>query len=698
MMMKKIFTRTFIGAMLFVSVSAQAQDSLFISEVTDPEDDYTGRFIELYNAGGEAVDFSTNTFYLSRQSNGGTTWGDVQLTGIVAAGETFVIGGSAFETIYGFAPDFETGILIGNGDDAYCLFRDGNHGTGTLYDTYGVVDTDGTGELWEYMDSRAERIASVVIPNTQWTAAEWEIISANVIDCDPGTHHGSGTTLLPGDFTITLLNDTVDGGQPVEVAVLVSELTATDNIISYQFDIDFDISVLEYTGFSLTGTLAEGGTAVANSGVSGVVSVSYMNSTAITGAGDILIIQFNSLVAESTDLLISNAYLNNTPVQNLINGTVIITETSPPTAFINYSDTVNRFADTLLITAIFSEPMDATNPVSLSLSGVVTLADVEMTRLNDTVYTYLYQIPKADGVVTVRLSNGTDLWGNEVVSVPTSGDTFAIAIFFLGDVNDDGLILAYDAALTLQYSVGIDPMPGIDPLPWENWRDSTANVDGTGAITAYDAGLILQYSAGIISSFSAETTKSVSMADVTIEVVGNNIVFYSYGELLGLNVSTTNENGILGTPVVLEENFTAEFLSAFNISGTTYKLGLCTVSSPAEGAAVLKIPFNSSGSVIFHMIVNTDEKIVTVDLVTGMGESENEPVVIYPNPAADQLQIGGLSGSTVARIYSIHGKLLLTSYVEGHTGTINLSDLSAGFYLIMLETNKGTVVRRFSKK
>ncbi len=86
------------------------------------------------------------------------------------------------------------------------------------------------------------------------------------------------------------------------------------------------------------------------------------------------------------------------------------------------------------------------------------------------------------------------------------------------DVDDDGVILAYDAALTLQYSVGIDPMPILDPLPWEPWRDSTANVDGAGDITAFDAGMILQYSAGIISEFSSEALKSAPVAAVTIEV------------------------------------------------------------------------------------------------------------------------------------------------------------------------------------
>jgi predicted extracellular nuclease len=99
MMMKRIFTNQFLCAVLFVSISAQAQESLFISELADPADDYSGRFIELYNAGSEDIDFNTTTCYLSRQSNGGTSWGDLQLTGTVAAGGTFVIGGSRFEAL-----------------------------------------------------------------------------------------------------------------------------------------------------------------------------------------------------------------------------------------------------------------------------------------------------------------------------------------------------------------------------------------------------------------------------------------------------------------------------------------------------------------------------------------------------------------------------------------------------------------------
>ncbi len=694
--MKRIFTNQFLCAVLFVSFSAQAQNSLFISEVTDPADDYSGRFIELFNAGSEIIDFSTITCYLSRQSNGGASWGDLQLSGTVAAGSTFVIGGSGFEALYGKAPDQVSGILIGNGDDVYALFTAGDHETGVLHDILGVIDVDGTGELWEYEDSRALRMVDVLIPNTTWTASEWEIASADMADCDPGTHHGSVPidTISPGSFSMAILNDTVDRGQAVELVVAVSELTMEDNIISYQFDIDFDNAVLEFTGLTVEGTLAEGGTAVVNPGIPGRLSVGYMNATALIGAGGILRLQFNSLLTDTTELLLSNAYLNTITVQDLIHGTVIIAESAPPSAVITYSDSVNRYADTLEISATLSEPMDEANPVLLSLGGAVILANAVMTRLSETVYTYLYQIPKADGDVSLTMSNGTDLWGNEVVPVPRAGGTFTINGFIPGDVNDDGVIQAYDAALTLQYSVGIDPLPEVDPMPWEPWRDSTANVDGSSGITANDAGMILQYSAGIISGFPSVLLKSASLAYVSLELVEDHIVFYSHGELLGLNINTINEDGILGTPEVLKE----EFMRAINMDGTTYRIGLCTASSASDGDAIMRIPFNGSGSVTFHIIENAEERVATVDLLTGMFVSELSQIEIYPNPVTDILLISGLSGPAFVGIYNIHGQVLLTTHTEGNRGEIDLSNLPGGLYMIMFEIGKETVIRKFLKR
>ncbi|HBY17707.1 MAG TPA: hypothetical protein DEH00_00875 [Candidatus Marinimicrobia bacterium] len=164
---------------------------LIISEVADPKDNTDARFIEIYNNSGGTVNFSNQTWYLSRQANG-STWVDLQLTGALSHGEIFVIGFGAdytkFRNAYGFDPDMSSGFISGNGNDGYFLYYGGDHTSGVLVDAYGVINEDGTGKAWEYTDSRAVRGLNQTVSqgNPTWTASEWTISKANVADCTPG--------------------------------------------------------------------------------------------------------------------------------------------------------------------------------------------------------------------------------------------------------------------------------------------------------------------------------------------------------------------------------------------------------------------------------------------------------------------------------------------------------------------------------
>jgi hypothetical protein len=636
-MMKNLQKHSFAAYLLYIAISASAQNGLIISEITDPADDFSGRFVELFNAGSEDIDFSTETFYLSRQSNGGTGWGDLQLVGNIPPGETFVIGGSGFESLYGFLPDQESGILIGNGNDAYFLFKNGDHTSGLLHDIYGVQDVDGSGEAWEYTDSRALRKSEVISANTSWTSDEWTISVANFADCDPGTHHGSGGGIIipPGEFLLQIASDTAFQGRMLEIPVSCSELKSEDGIISFQFELDYNADVLEYTGVNLNGTIADGGTIVVNTSNINKISLSYMNSVAIIGEGPLVHLQFNTLTIDTTELILSNAYLNNSPVQNMINSEVIILPTLAPIAILSYSDTINRFTDTLHITATFNDEMDPDNEVALNFTGALELSDILMTRQGAGVYTCDFYIPKADGIVTVRISKGNNIWGTPAEPVPGSGALFSILKFNAGDVDDDGYILAYDAALTLQYSVGLDPIPTLDPWPWEAWRDSTANVDNVAGITANDAGMILQYSAGIINSFSQMFKKATGKPDVEIRIVDDHMVFYSIGNLLGLNITINNKNAILGIPVTIG----GQHLLAFNETEQNFRIGVCTAVPPASGTEFLKIPFFGESPILLKMLINTTEKNVKLNLVSSKDEVTNSKLEVYPNPASGILNV-----------------------------------------------------------
>jgi hypothetical protein len=184
------------------------------------------------------------------------------------------------------------------------------------------------------------------------------------------------------------------------------------------------------------------------------------------------------------------------------------------------------------------------------------------------------------------------------------------------------------------------------------------------------------------------------MPDVTVEVLDRHILFYSHGDLLGLNIDVSNENGTLGIPEVLKE----EFMSAVNMDASSYRIGLCTASPVRDGEAVLKIPCTGSGAVTFRMIVNTEVKEVTIDLATGLNKAVAGGIEIYPNPVRDILTIGGLTHPAVAEIFNIHGQLLLNASTVGPTGEVNVSALPAGLYMISVESDGETLVKRFIKR
>lgn len=200
----------------FTTVAAPEIPALLISEVTDPGDVYQTRFVELYNNSGSTIDFSSETWYLCRQTNGGSTWEDKLLTGTLAHGDVYISANSNenesdyFYVNFGFMADFDYGGSSGNGDDGYFLYYGGDHTTGTLVDAFGVIDIDGTGEGWEYEDSRAVR-KGVTEGNPTWTASEWEITPADVADCTPGTLAGDyPLPIALASFTATAVNGTVE--------------------------------------------------------------------------------------------------------------------------------------------------------------------------------------------------------------------------------------------------------------------------------------------------------------------------------------------------------------------------------------------------------------------------------------------------------------------------------------------------------
>lgn len=104
---------------------------------------------------------------LGSANNGGGTDGEEFTFPAVAVtkGTVLYVASEApeFTNFFGFAPDYVDSVSSINGDDAIELFENG-----TVVDVFGEIDTDGTGQPWEYLDGWASR-DPVQGPNATFT-------------------------------------------------------------------------------------------------------------------------------------------------------------------------------------------------------------------------------------------------------------------------------------------------------------------------------------------------------------------------------------------------------------------------------------------------------------------------------------------------------------------------------------------------
>ena len=150
---------------------------LMISEVADPSNS-SANFVEIYNAGAYAVDFSGYEWFLTVDAGG---FSSVQLTGTIGVGEAYVIAnsGTDFNTAYpGKSFELQSGIVGTVGTNDFYLSLYGPYTEGMDIDAFNA----------DYTGSHAVRYYPVMAPATVFDATEWLISAAENVDMTPGSH------------------------------------------------------------------------------------------------------------------------------------------------------------------------------------------------------------------------------------------------------------------------------------------------------------------------------------------------------------------------------------------------------------------------------------------------------------------------------------------------------------------------------
>lgn len=116
------------------------------------------------------------------------------------------------------------------------------------------------------------------------------------------------------------------GQDDVLIPVTVDALTAEDDIISFEFNVSYDPTLLDITGASTAGTLSEGFTVQSFDVSAGEIRIVAAGADAIEGEGTLINLVADPISAGTSDLTLSNVQFNEgTPVLAAISGDITIT-------------------------------------------------------------------------------------------------------------------------------------------------------------------------------------------------------------------------------------------------------------------------------------------------------------------------------------------------------------------------------------
>lgn len=156
-------------------------NSLVIIGVYDgPNTGGTPKGVELF-ALADIADLSL--YGISSVTNGaGSNGSTIEFTfpaDALSAGQSIFVAteSTEFTNFFGFAPDYITGVVGINGDDAIELYENG-----VIIDTFGDVNADGSGTAWDYLDGWAYRVSNTGPDGTTFVLANWTFSGINQLE------------------------------------------------------------------------------------------------------------------------------------------------------------------------------------------------------------------------------------------------------------------------------------------------------------------------------------------------------------------------------------------------------------------------------------------------------------------------------------------------------------------------------------
>lgn len=234
-----------------MTVTIQDNDTvipkIYISEIADPSDNFSARFVEIHNPTDAEVDLEAGGWNLVVYFNDSTSGNEIPLTGTIPPGGVYLIVQDDFEFAEAYPdaplPNVVDSDINFNGDDNIELRFGGGVATGILVDIYGEPGVDGTDSDREFTDSQVTR--AVAAPNAVFTLSEWVITpDSGVAAMTPGS---IGPVDPPNPEEIVISNISVNHSTG-QVVLTASGLGTATYIVESSLDLGISDAWAEVPG------------------------------------------------------------------------------------------------------------------------------------------------------------------------------------------------------------------------------------------------------------------------------------------------------------------------------------------------------------------------------------------------------------------------------------------------------------------
>tara|TARA_R110002049_G_scaffold4601_1_gene31685 strand:- start:73922 stop:74578 length:657 start_codon:yes stop_codon:yes gene_type:complete len=190
-----------IGLLVGLAGSTAKADLIITGVVDGPLSGGVPKAIEFY-ATSDIPDLSLYGFG-SANNGGGSDGQEFTFAGSASAGDFLYLASEStgFQNFFGFSPTFTSGAAGINGDDALELFMNDS-----VIDVFGDINTDGSGEAWEYTDGWAYRLSETGPDGTLFAVGNWTLSGPDALDGE--SSNATAASPVPfGTFTTTPVPD-----------------------------------------------------------------------------------------------------------------------------------------------------------------------------------------------------------------------------------------------------------------------------------------------------------------------------------------------------------------------------------------------------------------------------------------------------------------------------------------------------------